>query len=435
MKHIYKRFRLLVILMAFILCFPLLCYAEEAEEEVDTTYAAYLECALDATAQMVSQAIQDDVYYVEGEDGWDFRIVSFGSPLKAIIIFPSDNQWEQLQTNLNATGTDIGLAIADMANVQWSDEYAEKANAIITDGSCFKDMDDALVVLLYDRHLSLTCIKDDEYCAEFLMGDGTVLPSVDETYIPKIAQDLNVEGEIEQILYESDEIEAIYGKDDTSEISDVVEAIVATEDTILQMAPEALFSETYGHNSHISLDAILAAYMKHQEGRPVLELTPEAKILAEQIMEESADWSWDGVTLDPAVYTGEIGMETVPEFPKENTILVISRSERDDEVKVDYTYESLLPSDNIPESEEDADYILLVDSKWEYQYTQNDIDIYVCKTVLSLLDAKTGELIGIIGSSYNTLSGFVVVSGSTYYPSVDREDVKQVIKNWIQGEG
>ena len=104
----------------------------------------------------------------------------------------------------------------------------------------------------------------------------------------------------------------------------------------------------------------------------------------------------------------------------------------DEEAKIDYSLESILPVSNLPDSPEEADQIIFVDSAWTFSGTNNGIDVYDCKTNISLYDAETLQSLGLIGTAVNTLSGFVMVSGDSYYPPVPIEDVKKEIMNWIE---
>ena len=98
---------------------------------------------------------------------------------------------------------------------------------------------------------------DDEYLeqygAVFLMSDATVLPTVDEGYLGEKLSAMGVTGECSQIIYRQDELNAIFEEMGyQSNVNPVIEAVVSSEASYVQMAKEMLTGPAYKNNSYIS---------------------------------------------------------------------------------------------------------------------------------------------------------------------------------------
>ena len=411
-----------------------LSYAEEAEE-VDTTYVIYLEHSVDAAAQMVSKAVQEEVFLT----GWDFRELEYASPATALLVFPTDEQHAQLVGTFGtADRSSLVSAIAKAINSQFSDEYANLADSLLMKGD-FKTLPEdspalVMALLFYNRHICLTLMDQNGWSSVFLMSDETVLPTVNESYIPERISQMGVTGDIEQVMYDAETLDAIFEKKGyRSNIDPVIEAVTASEDTFRRMAAEMIAGCAYKYNSYLSPDKLIVSYGEdHAE-----EYTSEydeiiaVRALAEETFAETEDWTWKGFTLDTKAYPGFTASEEPAVYQADKTMLVINRDAGEETGEIDYTLESVLPVQNLPSSDEDADLIILVESDWQYDGMNNGIKVYLCKTVISLYDAATQEKLGMIGTSFNQLSGFVMVNGDSYYPSVNKADVKQVLLNWV----
>ena len=437
----------LILLISLMACFlfSFLAFSKEAEtelEEVDTTYTAYLDRSADATALMVSRAIQEEVFLTEGESGWDFRTVEFASPKKALLVFPTDEQQAQLIGAFGtADRTSLLTAIANAVNSQFSEDYAKLSQSIAMEEDIYSSLADehsmAMVLLFYDRHISFSLFADAGYSTIFLMSDESVLASVNDSYIPDRISQMGVTGDVDQVIYDADTIDAIAEKEGyRSGVDNIMHAVTASEETFRRMLPEMISGCMYKHNSNITIEKMASFYAEDhvQEYASKFELIPAMRKLMEETLAENEAWSWNGVSIVGEEYTGFTETEEAPVYQPDQKLMVISRDRQDGSVEIDYAIESILPVENIPSSAEEADQIILVDSDWTYDSMNNGIKVYDCKTIISLYDAQTMEKLGIIGSSFSTLSGFVMVSGDSYYPPVNIADVKKVLSNWIFGD-
>ena len=413
------------------------------EEAADLTYAENLGGAVDATALMVSRAIRDQVFLTEGTDGWDFRTVGFAHPKCALLFFPTEKQQAEITVAFDAKGTEALKPMARAVNSQFSEDYAKLAEQLYTEGDYNRPMAEeipmAIVLLFYDRHISIVMMEKAEvtrYGAEFLMSDQTVLPTVDESYLPQRLTSMGLTGEFDQVLYNEDQINAIFEETGYNSYADpVLGAAAATEETFVQMAQETLTGPAYLHNSYITADALISAYVSaHEEEYPdKIALITSVRSLSEEALAGIPEWTWTGINLSSEPYTGALPEESEMVFSPDKKILVVSHEEGDEEGEIDYSIMSALPPENLASTVDEADQIIYVDSAWTYSGTNNGIEVYDCKTGISLYDAKTMAQLGTIGSAFNTLSGVVMVSGDKYYPPVPRTDVKTEILNWING--
>lgn len=245
---------------------------------------------------------------------------------------------------------------------------------------------------------------------------------------------MGVTGDIEQVIYDAETLDAIFEKKGyRSNIDDVIDAVTVSEETFRRMAPEMTAGCAYTHNSYLSADKLIVSYgnAHAEEYASEYDEIIAVRALSEETFAETADWTWKGFSLGTKAYSGFTASEEPAVYQADKTMLVISRDAGEETGEIDYTLESVLPVQNLPASDEDADLIILVESDWQYDSMNNGIKVYVCKTVISLYDAATQENLGLIGTSFNTLSGFVMVSGDSYYPSVNTADVKQVLLNWV----
>ena len=415
---------------------------ETETQAADTTYAGYLGGAVDAAAIMESRAIRDQVFLTEGADGWDFRTVEYASPKMALLFFPTEKQMAEITIAFDTGGINAVKPMADAVNSQFSEDYAKLAEELYQEGEFVpvvaegeEEIPMAVVLLFYDRHISITIFEDGKYGSEFLMSDQTVLPTVDENYLPQRLSEMGLTGEYDQVMYDEDQLDAIFEAADSRPADPAVEAVVASEDTFRQMAGEMCTGPAYAHNSYVTAQSVINSYASaHGEEYPdVLAEIKAVRGLSEEAFKDVEDWSWNGVSVSSEPYTGLIPALEGTVYEPDKKILIVSHKEGEEEAQIDYSLESILPVSNLPDSPEDADQIIFVDSAWTFSGVNNGIDVYDCKTTISLCDAETLQALGLIGTAVNTLSGFVMVTGDSYYPPVPTEDVKTEIMNWIDG--
>ena len=423
--------------------------AAAQEETPDTTYAGYLRCAADATTQMVARAIQENVFLTEGENGWDFRTVQFASPKLALIAFPSEEQRAQISQVFMNSSVEAVRPMASAINSQFSEDYAKLADSLYQSGdytySDAEGISAAVVLLFYDRHISLTMIvnpqdapqEERQYGAVFLMSDHTVLPTVDETYLPQKLSEVGLTGEISQVLYDAEAYEAIMeeaGYDSGAEKA--LAAAAATDETYVQMGKELVSGPAYSHNSYISADELVNEYVReHEEEYPdPCELIIKVRDLTGQAMAGVEGWMWNGISaVSSEPYTGPLPEKEDGMYQADKKILVVTHDEDHEEGTISYSMESVLPTENLPGTPEEADQIIYVDSSWIYSGMNNGIKIYDSVSSIALYDAKTMEKIGDIGSASKTLSGFVMVSGDSYYAPVNWSSIQEQILAWVGG--
>ena len=186
-------------------------------EAVDTTYAGYLGAAVDAAAIMESRAQKDQIVLSEDEEIWDFGTIEASDPKMALIYFPSQKQREKLASVFDASGTGIVKPVSDEINSRYSENYAKLAEGLYQEGEYDPAVEEGaeeipmvVVLLFYDRHMTMTVFEDGKYASEFLLSDETVIPAVDEYYLPKELALLGVTGECDQIIYEESQLDAVF---------------------------------------------------------------------------------------------------------------------------------------------------------------------------------------------------------------------------------
>ncbi len=440
--------KITAILLAAVLCIlPVgMAFAESVDdgsetEDADITYAGYLGRAVDATAIMESKAIQDQVFLTEGADGWDFRTVEFASPKMALLFFPTEKQRAEITIAFDTGGINVVKPMADAVNSQFSEDYAKLAEELYQEGEYDPVVEEgaeeipmAVVLLFYDRHISITIFEDGKYGSEFLMSDQTVLPTVDENYLPQKLSAMGLTGEYDQVMYDGNQLDAVFEAAGPRPADSAVQAAVASEDTFLQMAGEMSTGPAYVYNSSVTPQSITDSYASvHEEEYPdELSKIKSVRALSEDAFSDVENWAWNGISAFSVPYTGLIPALNGTVYEPDKKIIIVTHEGDDEEAKIDYSLESILPVSNLPDSPEEADQIIFVDSAWTFSGTNNGIDVYDCKTNISLYDAETLQSLGLIGTAVNTLSGFVMVSGDSYYPPVPIEDVKKEIMNWIE---
>lgn len=446
-KWWYAR-KIAAILLSTIMCIlPVsMAFAESAvdgeTEAADTTYARYLGGAVDATAIMESKAIQDQVFLTEGADGWDFRTVDFASPKMALLFFPTKKQRAEITIAFNTGGINAVKPMANAVNSQFSEDYAKLAEELYQEGEFDPALEEgseeipmAVVLLFYDRHISITIFEDGKYGSEFLMSDQTVLPTVDENYLPQRLSAMGLTGVYDQVMYDESQLDAIFEAAGSRSADPAVQAVVDTEDTFLQMAGEMSTGSAYVYNSSVTSQSIIDSYALDHEEEYADELAKikAVRTLSEEAFKDVEGWSWNGINASSEPYLGLIPALSGTVYEPDKKIIIVTHEEGDEAAQIDYSLESILPDSNLPDSPVDADQIIFVESSWDFSGVNNGINVYDCKTGIFLYDAQTLQELGMIGTAVNTLSGFVMVSGDSYYPPVPREDVKAEIMDWIGG--
>ena len=190
--------------------------SETESETLDLSYAGYLGEAVNAAAIMESRAIRDEVVFAEDGEVWDFRTVETGSPKMALLFFPTEKQRAELADSFGASGTGIVKPVSDEVNRRYSKNYARLAEGLYQEGECdpavekgAEEIPMVVVLLFYNRHMTITVFEDGKYASEFLMSDETVLQTVDEDYLSKEVSSLGVTGECNQIIYDESQLGAL----------------------------------------------------------------------------------------------------------------------------------------------------------------------------------------------------------------------------------
>ena len=446
----------LTMILTLLICCGLLCTAmadESAGEDSapDTTYINYMRCAADATAQMTAQAIRENIYLSEGDGGWDFRTVEFASPKLALLFFPTQEQQGQISQVFGSAGVEAVRPMAKAINSQFSGDYADLADTLYQEGGFSytgaEGVSMAVVMLFYDRHISCTMIKsgpdaapeDEKFGCVFLMSDQTVLPTVDESYLPQKMTEIGLTGETAQALYPENELDEIFsagGYDSNAQAA--MDAVASSPDTYVKMSEEMLTGTVYANNSYVEAQKLVNTYASaHEEEYPTpFEEITAVRDLTEQALAGVSEWTWDGVGIVSETYSGTLPEKTTQGqgYQADKKILVVTHEEDDETGSISYVLESVLPQENLPASPEEADQIIYVDTIWDYSGENNGISIYDSKSNVSLYDAKTMEKLGEIGNVFKTLSGVVMVSGDSYYAPVNISDLKTLIINWTREE-
>ena len=82
---------------------------------------------------------------------------------------------------------------------------------------------------------------------------------------------------------------------------------------------------------------------------------------------------------------------------------------------IQYYLQACMDGSRTPQSPEDADYILLVDTHWVDGGTHGDIALFDGVSVVTLNDAKTGEVVMDITTRKDSPYGMITVRGNSYY--------------------
>ena len=147
------------------------------------------------------------------------------------------------------------------------------------------------------------------------------------------------------------------------------------------------------------------------------------------------DEAWGGKIAPPAVTYGEEIRDTA--LRPDGTYLVVFETvipDGEPAAWLDMTLEAVLPTERIPSSVEDADYIIRCHTEYSGGVSMAGVSLHYPYTRITVHDARTGALLRDLGAVHRKLSGTVALPKGEIWWDPLRTELWEKIGAWFEEE-
>lgn len=423
--------RLLALLLAALLlmgALPALAEKDAALLESDA-YRARWGIAL--TAEMIAathdclQDLEDEAVRRWVKTFWNIPLMA---PDKVIVIDLTDAQTEAARQALGAeTKADIAPALARYLNVQFSKEYAQAAD-LVAATHFDHDMRYGLVILPYGNAVAIMSAWGEYAKGGLIISTKENSAALSAADISQYALVLGLSG-LDIRVYEGEACDSLLALADwkywDQPATCLQQAVASGDKQFSQMYPLLLRQNVTSGLQFSTLGRYLAQTAAYNHNRMWMIRTawvPKINV---------GDSNWKTLFLTnnniltacaaaaPAITYGDVLEEA--EADPQGTFLFVAESHRPGEEAVswcDLTLEVLLLPHCLPQSVDQADYIIHLDITWSDtpDISQGGANLYYPLTHITVHDARTGALIKDLGTVTRSLRGVVRLPvGDTYW--------------------
>ena len=365
--------------------------------------------------------------------------VDFLRPMKVILIRLTDGQTAAAQEALQVSdAVGIAPALAEYLNRQFSQGYTDAVNSVLPDAIPGAEDGNVLVLLPYERDVAVVSFANRTVRGAYIVSTPENSAALDAEVIGEYAGQIGVTG-LDCRVYEGDSkdllLSLIEWQGTYYDAAGVLtDAVTKSENRMRRMFRMTL-------DAGVLDDSFLYYLMKsYLEDSMVNDLTGAARLISEFCLPAMSEKNPDAaarfmseskVLIDilrdqrrpPEIEYAEAVMPD----PEGTYMYVIElhHPERGEESFYDPVLEASLPAKNIPQTPEDADYIIRC--RVTYSDTpdlSNETSAVFCPTTeITVHEAGTGALVCSLGSVTRPKpQGVVMVSrGNTYYsPYLDQ---------------
>jgi len=371
-----------------------------------------------------------------------FSKISYLSPEKAIVLEFSEDQIKPVKTVLGidsssgfrANWEDVGPALAEFINQQFSKDYTRAASLTQAEGETTIEYSKYFTVILlaYGDHISVTSLTgwgNINSRSALIISTQDISRNQGEADIDLYIQKFGLDRPLVRI-YEKAELDQMTADDPwgtgSPSFEKMANAILASENRRETMLPAWMQSTSPYLDNAMKYHMIISALRSMETADQTLlrNLVQDwLPILAENTEDPVNDLLREGNTAaegkiaPPAVAYGEELHET--ELKADGTFLTFFDLTIPDQDLIswyDVILEAALPLNRIPETVETADYIIRCSVTYEDGISKGDAHLHYPLTHMTVHDARTGEMLKDLGSVKRTLNGVVMLnSGDTWW--------------------
>ena len=428
--------RAVSLVLAVLLLFSVIpsVWAEETDVKTRNKDRSRIQYAISATAAMAGNALdqldtaEDEALHAQLKA---FSEVRYLHPDKAIVIQLTPSQMYNVRAGLKQNENDwpdVAPALADWFNTQFSETYAQAARLAQAEGNSSDEAKNtgSLVLLPYGDHIAVVAMSASSTVrrrAAFIISTKEISQALDEAAVMEYCGRFGAEDAAVRV-YE----EAALKQDDwilksSWSISPMSAALSASEKRLRAMLPVLVRDElSYMNNTdkyRIIIDVLRPNNVRFIAKTCLPVLNEGADDPAVEFLNQSNDAykPYKRSAPAPEIEYGEELHEA--ELKPDGTYLaVIERVIPDEEPEAwyDVILEAALPPANIPETPEEADYIIRCYTTFDGGVKNGKAHLHYPVTHITVHDARTGEMLRDLGQVKRTLKGVIMLSpGDTWW--------------------
>lgn len=363
-----------------------------------------------------------------------FLKMDFLHPDKVVVVGLDEEQAAKAAAALGAREyADIAPALAAYLNRDYP-EYAAAADRTQAKYTELDPQPAALVLLPCGAHIAAVSFWGKQAAASLIISTGPVSEALSAKDIRSYAQQLGLSG-LRIRVYEGEKRDALLetGKLDGSTLYYLQQSAGGTLNRLQRLFPHLT---AHGVTDNLPLGAI-RVFLKKQETADLSAVRAVAQDMLPQVRAGQDDppahrflkLNWNSSTKElpaPEVTLGEEAPEQETEPDPNGTYLFVcsmKKPGKDLETWTDLIMEAALPAANIPQTPEEADYIIRLAT----EYDRTDLDLSTGKsangvvlhyplTHITVHDAGSGAMLKDMGWTVRKLSGFIMLPrGDTYW--------------------
>ncbi len=407
-------------------------WAEETDVKTRNKDRSRIQYAISATAAMAGNAlVQLDTAENEALRAQlqAFSEVRYLHPDKAIVIQLTPSQVYNVRTGLKQNDwPDVAPALAEYFNTQFSETYAQAARLAQSEGTSSDESKNiySLVLLPYGDHIAAVAMSASSTVrrrAAFIISTKETSQALDEETVRQYCGQFGAEDAAVRVYEEAALKEDNWIRKSSWSISPISAALSASEKRLRTMLP-ALVRDELSYMNNTDKYRVVIDILRPDNVRFIAEtclpvLNEGADDPAVEFLNQSNDAYKPYKRSDPApeIEYGEELLEA--ELKPDGTYLAVIERVIPDEEPVawyDVILEAALPPANIPETPEEADYIIRCYTTFDGGVKNGESHLHYPLTHITVHDAHTGEMLRDLGQVKRTLKGVIMLSkGDTWW--------------------
>ncbi len=437
--------KILCMLCALMLCMSV-CSADAAEDsETKGLDLQRIEWAMAMTAEIAGNSLDrmEEAATVRQRSYLSqFSRVPYLTPDKAIVLEFSEDQVKPVKDALGIDSSsglvfnweDVGPALAELINQQFSADYTQAARLTQAEGETTLEYSRYFTIVLLScgddiSVTSLTGWGDIRSRAAMMISTRDISSDLGEDTITLYVQKFGLDMPLVRI-YEKDDLEGMTAEDPwragSSSFRKMADALLSSEQRRAELLPVWMQSESSFLNSRIKLHIAVSALRSMETADQVFVRDVAQNWLA-ALARDSEDPIADYLAEGNPAGEGRIAPPAIPygnelheaELKADGTFLTVfdlTIPGRDTAGWYDVVLEAALPADRIPDAVETADYIILCSVTYEGGVSRGDAHLHYPLTHITVHDAHTGEMLRDLGYCKRRLTGSIMLqNGDTWW--------------------
>ena len=427
-------------ILAVLVCLACLpAFAETEDAEILKRDWARIRWGIAMTAGMAGSALDALEEAADGEQRAlleRFAGVDFLSPDKAIVLELSKAEMQQAGAALgsHSNWADSSIALSEALNAQAGEAYAQASALARAEGSTTQEYSKyfVLIILPYGGDIaaiSLTAYGSVNSRAAFIRSTPEACRDLGPDDVDRVLESFGLQRPRVSV-YEKAELEALPGQGawsgGSAPANRLADAVLASGRRQEVLLPVLLESGSPLIGVELKL-AVLNTLLARMESADLEMVRTAAGVWLPLLSEGAGDLSGAFLDVQDEAYSGRIpppdlayGEELAEtELKPDGTFLVAFETrvpDRDPIAWLDMRLEAVLPPGRIPETAEEADYIILCRTEYQGGTSMGGASLHYPYTRITVHDARTGVLLKELGAVHRTLSGAVMLpKGDTWW--------------------